>query len=137
MNEKEKAMKLLLVGSHFHPPAKALLEHAIPAGTEVSLVPEPDNPYDPLAVMVLVAKESLRPPEWFDEILAGFGWSEDDLPEMIKLGHIAASDGKPLAKAQAMVEGLGGNRALALGVVHTGRLEFNGDGLTVVMVEDV
>ena len=40
-----------LVGSHFRPPAKALLA-SLPAGFHLELRPEPLNPYDPNAIEV-------------------------------------------------------------------------------------
>jgi hypothetical protein len=49
------ALKLtgLMVGMHFRPPAKAVLE-ALPAGTLLWLRREPSNPYDVNAVQVLL-----------------------------------------------------------------------------------
>lgn len=47
-----------IVGSHFHPPAKALLE-SLGTGTALQLVPEPDNPFDPNALRVSVTSETL------------------------------------------------------------------------------
>ena len=40
-----------LVGAFFRPPAKFLLE-VLPAGSELLLVPEPENPYDENAIAV-------------------------------------------------------------------------------------
>ena len=40
-----------LVGAFFRPPAKFLLE-VLPAGTPLTLVPEPENPYDENAIAV-------------------------------------------------------------------------------------
>ena len=40
-----------LVGSHFRPPAKALLA-SLPAGFHLELRPEPSNPYDQNAIAV-------------------------------------------------------------------------------------
>jgi len=42
-----------LVGMHFHPPAKALLE-ALPSGAALWLERDPGNAYDPWAIKVLV-----------------------------------------------------------------------------------
>jgi len=42
-----------IVGAHFRPPAKGILE-CLPASCPLVLRPEPDNPFDPNAVMVLV-----------------------------------------------------------------------------------
>ena len=43
-----------LVGAHFRPPAKTIIQ-SLPAGYTLELRPEPTNPYDPNAVAV-----------WFD-----------------------------------------------------------------------
>jgi hypothetical protein len=43
----------LMVGMHFRPPAKAVLE-ALPVGTTLWLRREPENPYDANAVQVLL-----------------------------------------------------------------------------------
>lgn len=48
-----------LVGAHYRPPAKALLE-VLRAGTQLRLVPEPDNPFDPNAIKVEVERQVLR-----------------------------------------------------------------------------
>lgn len=50
--------KLPLVGAHFRPPAKGLLQ-ALPAGHPLELVPEPSNPHDPNAVMVRLVTASI------------------------------------------------------------------------------
>lgn len=49
-----EAFSAPLVGMHFRPPAKAILQ-ALPAAHPLELRPEPSNPYDPNAVAV-----------WFD-----------------------------------------------------------------------
>lgn len=89
----------LLVGSHFHPPAKLLLEH-LPVGTPVRLRPEPDNPYDPLAIQVLLDPRNI-PESQFDELelaLPGMGSDMESLlaQDFILLGHSAKSGGKPI-----------------------------------------
>ena len=48
-----KTMSFPIVGAHFRPPAKAILE-CLPAGSALSLRPEPDNPFDSNAVQVIV-----------------------------------------------------------------------------------
>jgi hypothetical protein len=40
-----------IVGAHFRPPAKGILE-GLPSGCPLTLRPEPDNMFDPNAVMV-------------------------------------------------------------------------------------
>lgn len=69
-----------IVGSHFRPPAKLLLS-ILPAGTPLHLDPEPDNPYDPDAIRVVVRpSEVYIPMESLDAI-------ED---EILSCGHTIA-----------------------------------------------
>ena len=58
MTEPTKLESFPIVGSHFRPPAKGLLE-SLPAGTELWLQPEPDNPFDGNAIKVLLHTEAL------------------------------------------------------------------------------
>jgi hypothetical protein len=71
---------LPLVGSHFRPPAKALLQ-VLPSGTELILRAEPGNPYDPNAVQVLLPTANI--PEDVEQELEihalGHGY---DLPQI-------------------------------------------------------
>lgn len=103
----------LLVGSHFHPPAKTLIE-ALPTGAPLELLPEPENPYDESAVLVRLGDNFrdwlLDPNLDHAELLQRL---EDSLPNQgmtleqvlstlpLNLGHLGASGGKPLAKSQA------------------------------------
>lgn len=89
----------LLVGSHFRPPAKVILEN-IPAGTPLSFEPEPENPYDSAAVKVLLTPTDIpeRCHERLGAAMEGFG---ADLAEVLEgppvfLGYVAKSGGKPL-----------------------------------------
>lgn len=93
----------LLVGAHFHPPAKALLEH-LPTGCALQLVPEPDNPYDEsgLAVGVWIAPSAIPESQHaaLREALPPMGQDWDQLlaeGEPLQLGHIAKTGGRPLA----------------------------------------
>lgn len=60
-----------LVGSHFRPPAKAILA-CLPAGHPLTLRPEPTNEYDENAVQVLLRSSTLpelcKDPFFVDEI---------------------------------------------------------------------
>lgn len=137
------SLKLLLVGSHFNPPAKTILL-CLRNGTEVTLRREPENPYDEFAIGVYVGGADV---EWSEldkeaEDLKGYGLSLDELrtrPEF-KLGHVGASGGKPLAKASKLCgEDLSGTREILRGVegreeLPKGRLEFRGDSLTTIEV---
>lgn len=48
-----------LVGMHFRPPARAIL-NALGAGHPLYLKPEPENPYDPNAIAVWFDAETIR-----------------------------------------------------------------------------
>lgn len=111
-----------LVGSHFHPPAKQVLQ-ALVAGQPLLLVPDPSNPYDAKAVKVFVNLHGTFPvariPE-LDEVLAGTGFTAVELlanPEPLMIGHLADSDGKVITKAREGAQGTGlalvGNREFA------------------------
>lgn len=98
-----KTLISLLVGAHFRPPAKQVLA-ALPSAWPLLLSPEPENPYDPSALKVLCHISGL-PTEALDLLdgsLEGTGTTIDELLEQedpIWLGYVAASGGKPLAKA--------------------------------------
>ena len=51
-------MSLPIVGAHFRPPAKGILQ-ALPLGHTMNLKAEPENPYDPNAIAVWVSSDSL------------------------------------------------------------------------------
>jgi len=81
-----------LVGSHFRPPAKALLA-SLPAGHPLELRPEPQNPYDPNAIAVYLDAHTL-PPEAIVELLTtleGSGFDLDDIHEQrdFHVGYMA------------------------------------------------
>jgi hypothetical protein len=132
-----------IVGSHFVPPAKALLEHA-PAQARLVVRPERDNPYDGNASTVHLAWREIPQSQW-DELrikLAGYGFDLDDCsPEMeFVLGHIAASGGKPIGKIE-MATGLslsGTIELAALGGAEwtelAGTLAFGGGGEPLVEI---
>lgn len=132
-----------LVGDHFHPPASLVLKH-LPTGSRLQLEPDPGNPYDEFAVKVLV-----DPGEIPESQFGALGNFEFGLPSMgltleqlqssgpIWLGHLAASGGKPLAKALAAEPGLVGNREvldLMKDPDHRAELAFAPDGKPRVVV---
>lgn len=134
-----KTLTSLLVGMHFRPPAKQVLE-CLPSGAPLILSPEPENPYDANALKVMVwpgeIPEELR--GMLDEKLQGTG---SDLGELLAmeepfwLGYIAASGGKPLAKAGR--DGVGNQEFLALmagSPTHSAKLAFDAAGLPLVML---
>jgi len=90
-----------IVGLHFHPPAKWLLEK-LPQQTPLILSPNPDNPHDPNAIEILIDHDELgiwidnnteNFDEW-DQELIGMGWSCQQLQELTEpllLGFIPAN----------------------------------------------
>lgn len=89
----------LLVGMHFHPPAKLLLA-SLPAGASLQLQREPDNPYDENAISVWLSPGEIPESQHskLDEELGGFGFDLAEIlqGEALMLGHVAATGGKPL-----------------------------------------
>lgn len=91
-----------IVGAHFRPPAKGILE-GLPSGAALTLRPEPDNLFDPNAVMVIVRSGDV--PATAHERLAGilplWGSSLDDFlaqPEW-HLGYVPRTRACDLAPA--------------------------------------
>ena len=126
----------LLVGMQFARPGGALVA-TLPQHTEVELVPEPDNPYDPNAVLVTIPRNVFGPPESevVAAILAGFGLTFADLSERIVIGHVAATGGKPLERATATTgEDLIGT--LDLSGATCGKLVFSSGGWVFIEVGD-
>ncbi len=86
-------MSLPIVGSHFRPPSKALLS-VLPAGTALLARPEPENPHDPNAIMVVLLTEAI--PHTHREVIAtavaGYGFSSDDIFEAAEwhVGYLPA-----------------------------------------------
>jgi hypothetical protein len=134
-----------IVGSHFVPPAKALLEHA-PALARVVVRPERDNPYDGNAVTVHLAFGEI-PASQHDELrikLAGYGFDLDDCSAETEfpLGHIAASGGKPIGKIE-LATGLSLSGTIELAALagaewteREGTLQFGGGGEPLVQIEE-
>ncbi len=128
----------LLVGSRFRPPAKIILDH-LSSNTLVRLEAEPDNPYDEHAIRVYVSVREL-PESEYEALREELPSAGSDLAELlildedIWLGYLAASDGKPLAKAQMFEADLVGNRELK--GATSGRLVFGASGEAIVEVEE-
>ena len=132
-------MQTLLVGSHFRPPAKAALT-SLPAGQELELRPEPENPYDPNAIAVWLDCKTVdrRYDSGLEEALIGSGhdWTEIRSQEMqLHLGYVAATGGKPLANTdypgnsevlKALEEG---------GVLGRAKLGFDPSGKPLVILQ--
>ena len=137
-------MKSILVGSHFVPPASMLLQ-VLPAGAELVLLSDHDNPYDDRAIMVCVAPEEV--PEALRVALdcqlpsMGSSWAELEAQGLVKLGHVARTGGKPLLKAQAQLElKLSGTEEFRAAIAEAwpakAKLGFSGMGLPMVELED-
>lgn len=99
----------VLVGAHFRPPAKLILE-CLPSGAPLSLIAEPDNPYDSNAIQVHVKLSSV-PESQFPRLqseLSTMGWdfADDFLPktrsgETLQIGFLASGNNKKAFKDRA------------------------------------
>ena len=136
-------MTTLLVGSHFNPPAKALL-NAIPEGSEVTLTRDEENQWDPLAIKVWIGGQEIVEGALDEEQLAGFGYSKEEIlngqESQWCLGHVAKTGGKPLEKAKANEAKLIGNAEIYQAIDSTawplkGTLGFRGDELITITLE--
>jgi hypothetical protein len=138
-----------LVGMHFRPPAKLILE-CLPSGTPLALLPEPENPYDEKAIRVLVSPDEVPASknEHLQEVLPGMGheWElvmagrhEGAVNGKVFLGYIADSQGKECLK-----NGWNGNADVAALAEKAGkpvtelsaRLTFSPEGKPFVHVSD-
>lgn len=144
MSSNNKTLVGLLVGVHFHPPAKLLLEF-LPGDCQLILEPEPENPYDPSAIKVLLPTQEI-PTDSFDAlqaILPGAGCTLEQLmsEETVVLGHVGASKGKPLLKARTswpeLASSLTGNQEFLEGMKspgHSAKLGFAPTGDPLVLL---
>lgn len=73
-------MSLPIVGSVYRPPAKALLS-VLPAGTTLLARPEPENPHDPNAIMIVLRSSDIphSHAEAIATAVAGFGFTSDEI----------------------------------------------------------
>lgn len=80
-----------LVGCNFRPPAQGIL-NAIPTGTPLLLQREPENPYDPNAVKVLIDMTLPSIQSRAAEIttsIEGFGFTWDEVKDQtMHLGYV-------------------------------------------------
>lgn len=127
-----------IVGSHFVPPAKALLL-VLPAGTPLRLEAEPENPYDPNAIRVWVSPSAIPSDLYLelDLMLGGMGMTLEEVLEQEEfcLGHVAASGGAPLAKSGLVYGTLEVGELLNAGAIAKATLEYLPTGAAVVRVE--
>lgn len=133
-----------IVGSHFHPPAKLVIE-ALPAGCQLGLERDRENPYDPEAIKVTVVlgAELTISDEGLADRIAQTGFDLTELcqsDEPMMLGHVAASSGKPLGKrhSQGFSDEVGNQEiggAIDNSSSWSAKLGFAGDGQALVLVE--
>ncbi len=115
-----------LVGMHFRPPAKAILQ-VLPLDHPLHIEPEPGNEYDSNALMVKV-KSAEIPTEAhsdLDVLAGGFGYPLADIlaQEQWHLGYIARGEAAHLAPMLSTFQ------------VKMAKLGFGGDGKPVVNME--
>jgi len=92
-------MKFLLVGQAFHPGAHDIIARGFIQATPVLLIPEPSNPFDPLAVRVAVERKDVIDSPALTDALLGFGLTLDSVVWPFDLGHLAAKYETKTAKA--------------------------------------
>lgn len=111
-----------LVGMHFRPPAKAILQ-CLPKGAALRIVPEPHNEYDANALAVWVDASAIPYSEHdtLNSLAIPFGYSADDIIALgeWQLGYIARQEAEVLVGAV--------NEALVRRTLHAS-LAFGGDG---------
>ena len=95
-------MLLPIVGAHFRPPAKDLLQ-VMATGTPLMLVREPENPYDANAVKIMVATTDIDE-AWADDLrpligARGLDWSDLQAELEWHLGYIPRTDAETLVQA--------------------------------------
>ncbi len=130
-----------IVGSHFRPPAKAILQ-VLPLGHPLQLKPEPENQYDPQAVAIWVASATLQ--EFEDELsltLPGYGYAFEELPQAIHLGYMDAKYGHAAKWHDAIASAIASAAKAAVFDGHTpddywsGSLSFDPAGKYLVQFE--
>lgn len=95
----------VLVGAHFRPPAKLILE-CLPSGAPLQLIAEPDNPYDPQAVQVHIKLMEIPESQYprLNSDLPAMGWDFEeflvkrDKEESLQLGFLASGSNKKAFK---------------------------------------
>lgn len=138
-------MKIItqLVGAHFRPPAKQVLQ-VLPTGAQLWLMPEPENPYDPKAIRVMLLPKTAIPFTMEQQLIVSLEGTGHDAATLLQqdehlhLGYIPDSDGKVCQKS-----GMAGNRevgavleAHASVLPFPAKLAFHMDGSPLVVIED-
>jgi len=69
-----------IVGAHFHRPAKAILA-ILPSGTELDVIPEPENEYDPNAIAIWINASHIPPTAKAElhNLSQPYGYSADEI----------------------------------------------------------
>ena len=124
-----------LVGAHFRPPAKQVLANAR-ANAELKLLPEPDNPYDALAIKVIGRVQDLVPEGLWPQLeqsLFGTGVELEELlsQEELHLGYLISASNK---KLEDWTSNVVVGELMSQGPVRA-RLGFAPDGSPLVRVE--
>lgn len=88
-----------LVGAHFRPPAKLLLQ-SVPAGFPLELRPEPSNPYDSNAIAVWLDTKGLND-DAIDELTSTLPGMGHDIEEVLaqrwwQIGYVARQEAAAL-----------------------------------------
>lgn len=119
-----------VVGMHFRPPAKAILQ-VLPTDFPLNLELEPDNEYDPNAIKVMVKSGDIPKDAHSDlgNLAAGFGFDLDTIlaQEAWHLGYIARGQAAELAGF------LGGGSPTHKFV--SGKLAFDHEGKPIMDME--
>ena len=84
-----------LVGQRFYPNAQRLL-NALPRNTQLQIIPEPSNPYDDLALKVVITREELSKVD--DEDIAEILEASPDKTDW-QLGHVSKLTYTPVHEA--------------------------------------
>lgn len=124
-----------LVGMHFRPPAKAILQ-SLPTGYPLELRPEPSNPYDQNAIAVWIDARFLSN-DAIDELTSTLPGSGHDIEELLSqrwwhIGYMAREDAAKHQQdigfaLQALREDALTNDGLVL-TGYPAKLSFNGEG---------
>lgn len=130
-----------IVGAHFRPPAKTIIQ-SLPAGYTLELRPEPSNPYDPNAVAVWFDASHLSPDakEELEATLPANGGNLEDLlsQRFWQLGYLAKEHAAIHQERVAMIiEGHNEDAAVSgEGFLWSGfpcKLSFTGSGQPAVI----
>lgn len=140
MPMQQKLLQALIVGAYFRPPAKQVLA-SLPAGCQLSIMPEYDNPYDENALRV-IASAGQVPDSQHEALRLSLERTGYDFEELIGplgcgdvfLGYVAKTGGKP-----QLTSGLQGNvefrQVIEASYVVQAILGFSPDGKPLVRLE--